>query len=462
MSSTKSTVKYRVGIVTCYQHANLASDDLALTDAFKKKNIYSIKVCVWNNPDVNWEEFHCLVFRSVWDYVEHYDSFMEWLAKIKKSKIYCLNAPDIIKWNTHKRYLCDLHSKKINTIPTLYVNSTTSKCIHGIDNYAAHKSCPKTHCTHSKSSNNQLPSRLLVDLVESGVNEHNIFEKEEREFVFKPCVGANSYGAFRFSLDDWQSHQTQFEQLSSESDMMIQPFAPSIMTEGELSFIFFNCQFSHSINKRTARGEFRVQPEFGGTTRELKATFDQILQAQKAINVIKKQFNSHFLYARIDMILYKDKLCIGETELFEPTLYFENDESLTSKFVDVITLFMDQRFLQSPGRFIQPQSPSTPCSGNTTPSYEENSRFLPSSPNISSEFKRNIAKFRPPTIAVPHNQHENCDPIKLCSTPPSNHSPKKRLSQYVLTDSTPPSPGSSVGSNSNYIFWSQSPLTSPK
>ncbi len=45
---------------------------------------------------------------------------------------------------------------------------------------------------------------------------------------------------------------------------MIQPYMPGIAAEGEYSLFYFGGKFSHSIIKRPAEGDFRVQDQFGG------------------------------------------------------------------------------------------------------------------------------------------------------------------------------------------------------
>ena len=48
--------------------------------------------------------------------------------------------------------------------------------------------------------------------------------------------------------------------------MMIQPFLPSIATEGEYAVILFDGVYSHTVVKRPKSGDFRVQPHLGGST----------------------------------------------------------------------------------------------------------------------------------------------------------------------------------------------------
>jgi glutathione synthase/RimK-type ligase-like ATP-grasp enzyme len=45
---------------------------------------------------------------------------------------------------------------------------------------------------------------------------------------------------------------------------MVQPFLREIR-EGEWSLIFLGGEFGHAVVKRPAKGDFRVQHDFGGT-----------------------------------------------------------------------------------------------------------------------------------------------------------------------------------------------------
>src|SRR3546814_15264721 len=54
---------------------------------------------------------------------------------------------------------------------------------------------------------------------------------------------------------------------------MIQPYLPSIETEGETSLLFFGGRLSHVVNKRPVAGDFRIQVQFGGLyTADRKST----------------------------------------------------------------------------------------------------------------------------------------------------------------------------------------------
>ncbi|HET8775092.1 MAG TPA: hypothetical protein VFP80_14925, partial [Thermoanaerobaculia bacterium] len=63
-------------------------------------------------------------------------------------------------------------------------------------------------------------------------------------FIVKPAVSATAFRTER--------HET-------DCDVLVQPFVPEIVTDGELSFVFLGRRFSHAVRKRAASGDFRVQ-----------------------------------------------------------------------------------------------------------------------------------------------------------------------------------------------------------
>jgi hypothetical protein len=71
-------------------------------------------------------------------------------------------------------------------------------------------------------------------------------------------------------------------------DMMVQPFVPSVGTEGELSVITVGGAVTHAVVKTPAPGDFRTQEEHGGVpagvpvTPEVRALATQVLAAAHA------------------------------------------------------------------------------------------------------------------------------------------------------------------------------------
>lgn len=104
---------------------------------------------------------------------------------------------------------------------------------------------------------------------------------------------------------------------------MIQPYLPTIETEGETSMLFFGGRFSHAVNKRPASGEFRIQVQYGGIYTALPAPpAGALALAEQTLAAI----DAPLLYARIDVVPGQDeRWLLMEAELIEPDFYLGVD-----------------------------------------------------------------------------------------------------------------------------------------
>src|SRR5690349_10101245 len=65
---------------------------------------------------------------------------------------------------------------------------------------------------------------------------------------------------------------------AADSMMMIQPFMPSVVQEGEISVFVFNGKVGHAVLSNTQPDDYRVQFEHGGTTTALKEISTEMLE----------------------------------------------------------------------------------------------------------------------------------------------------------------------------------------
>ena len=128
----------------------------------------------------------------------------------------------------------------------------------------------------------------------------------------------------------------RYQTIAAEKDLLLQEYMPQIQTEGETSFIFFNKKFSHSVNKKPAQGDFRIQVQFGGQYTAFEPKISLIEQAQKIVNT----FTEPLLYARVDAIIINNKLRLMEIECIEPDLYFNYNDGALQRFVNSILELM--------------------------------------------------------------------------------------------------------------------------
>ena len=64
---------------------------------------------VWDDQSVDWAAFDLVVVRSTWDYPDRREQFLAWAESLP----YVLNPPDVLRWNTDKRYLDALQTDAV-------------------------------------------------------------------------------------------------------------------------------------------------------------------------------------------------------------------------------------------------------------------------------------------------------------------------------------------------------------
>ena len=264
----------KIGLLTCQNWAGAYEGEVALASEIDKK--FEVDVLVWNDPSVNWANYDCLIFRTIWDYFEFPKEFAAWLDVLENLNIKTLNPLPIIKRNQHKFYLRDLEEQGVDIIPTIFIAKNT------------------------------------------GLDLSFLKEKNWKQAVIKPAVSAGSYLTKLFSQNDIAETEAEYDLIAKERDLLVQPFMPEIQEMGEISLLFFQGHFSHSVLKKPVNDDFRVQSQFGGQYQVYSPDESVIKTAENII----KTFGGELLYARVDGILKDGKFLLMELELIEPDLYF--------------------------------------------------------------------------------------------------------------------------------------------
>ena len=93
----------RVALATCAAFPQLADDEPLLLDQLRARGSCAEPV-VWDDPTVDWNAYELVVVRTTWDYSWRREAFLAWVESLAR----VLNAADVIRWNTDKRYLAEL------------------------------------------------------------------------------------------------------------------------------------------------------------------------------------------------------------------------------------------------------------------------------------------------------------------------------------------------------------------
>jgi len=262
-----------------YDSTTVESEDDKLLNFLKEKGL-NIEKVIWNDRDINWEDYSLAILKSPWDYFDLIEEFYHWLDHLEAKKVKLLNPIDVVRWNANKQYLREIEAAGLKITPGFFVQNKES------------------------------------------VNLEYFFEKfNTSKLIVKPCVSGGAKNTFKVTADNVNEVNQKLNLLIQDEDFIIQPFLPEILENGEWSFIFFNGVYSHSLIKKAKPGDFRVQPAHGGSVHPQKPGEELIATAQQYV----KLFAKNCLYARVDGTFVNGEFLLMELELIEPFLFLNTD-----------------------------------------------------------------------------------------------------------------------------------------
>ncbi|HKR77010.1 MAG TPA: hypothetical protein VJR95_10105 [Rhodanobacter sp.] len=264
----------QLAIATSAAYPTIQPDDAHLAASLAALGIEP-QVCVWNDPGVDWARHDAVLVRTIWDYFEHYDAFLAWLDRLEHAGVPVINPVALMRWNSDKRYLLQLESLGVPTIPT------------------------------------RLAPR-------EGLHE-TLATFRGREVVVKPVVSGGAWRTVRGTVGD-----AAFDLSVSElppGDYLLQPFVQAIVDDGEWSLLFFDGEFSHAVIKRPATGDYRVQSQYGGRTDAIEPDATTLAAARHVLATCAALGHGDAGYARVDGVVEDGQFLLMEVELIEPFLF---------------------------------------------------------------------------------------------------------------------------------------------
>lgn len=266
----------------------VSDDDLAVPHLAKLG--WEVETVPWRAPDPRWERFAGVVIRSPWDYPGLVDDFLATLARIEGAGVPLANPLAQVRANVRKSYLLEL----------------------------AARGCP-------------IPRTVIEPALTAAALEAFVRDVGAAGVVAKPVVGASGWEALRVRDDDPASSERALAVLGGR-EVVLQPFLPSIVEEGEISLIYFSGVFSHALNKSPVAGEFRVQEEHGGIIRGVEPGAEALAVADAILGLI----DPVPLYARVDLVRDGGCLVLMELELVEPSLYLRTNPGAPARFAAAV------------------------------------------------------------------------------------------------------------------------------
>lgn len=289
-----SPVTHRLAIATSSMIGDIHPDDGHLAASLRHLGIEAV-ACVWNDPNVEWSLYDAVLMRSTWDYFKHYAAFIEWLEKLP---IPTINPKELLRWNSDKRYLRELAAKGIDIIPTSIASGT------GLQPWLA--------------------------------------AMQGREIVIKPTTSGTAWHTARGIVGDPVFDQAA-AQLPREFEYLVQPFVPEVVSDGELSLLFFDHEYSHAVIKRPAVGDYRVQSEFGGTAEHFEPDATLIASAKRVLSAAAELGYADVAYARVDGVISEGRFLLMELEMIEPLLHLGSRPEAAERFAHNLQKRLDTR-----------------------------------------------------------------------------------------------------------------------
>jgi glutathione synthase/RimK-type ligase-like ATP-grasp enzyme len=280
----------RIAFVTCPEYPALTADDRPAAAALVAQGATVVPV-IWSDPSVAWDSYDLIVLRSMWDYHLHVAQFADWLAELERTQAPVWNPVLVARWNMDKRYLRHLRNTGVPIIPTVWFEPCERPDIAAVMDAQGWK-----------------------------------------EAVIKPVISSTAFRTWRIDREQAAREQAAVHALLHERPAMLQEYQPAIRSDGEWSLTFIDGELSHTVVKRAAGADFRVQEEWGGTTERAEPTSEMQAVAEMALRAAP----GPWVYGRVDGVRSKNTFLVMELELLEPGLFFLNAPEAAARFADSI------------------------------------------------------------------------------------------------------------------------------
>jgi hypothetical protein len=249
-------------------------DDAELVSALRKRGLHA-RWLSWDDPATL--DADLVILRATWDYIDRIDEFLAWTIRVR----HLLNPPNVVAWNTDKRYLLDLADAGVPTLASRF-----------------------------------FAPREQVRLPDSD------------EVVVKPAIGVGSVDTLRFS-DRNEALRHAAELQDAGRTVLVQPYDTRV-EQGETALVFLGGRQSHAFTKGPILPPPGSRPTFdaSGTYAEETLTaadpdFELWDVGHAALAAAARHLDiavTDLLYARVDLIGGPIDPQVLELELVEPSL----------------------------------------------------------------------------------------------------------------------------------------------
>lgn len=288
----------RIALVTAIASASLDEDLPPLLAACDRAGLIA-EVRAWDDGTVSWGRYDAAILRSPWNYHLRRDAFLGWCDRVAGATR-LLNPPDVVRWNTDKRYLADLEAAGVPVVPTRFVAPDAEP----------------------------LPA----------VDEAFAAFSDAADLVVKPTVSAGSHDTQRYRRDQGLAAANHLGTLlDAGRDAMLQPYLDAVDVQGETALLYFDGAFSHAIRKAALLRPDEAAVDHTGLPDAIAARMpeeDELRTGEAVLAALHARTGGPLPYARIDLIRDAGGMPrLLELELAEPSLFFDHAPDAADRFV---------------------------------------------------------------------------------------------------------------------------------
>lgn len=185
----------------------------------------------------------------------------------------------------------------------------------------------------------------------SGVKTAELMERTGwNDIVIKPTISSGSWNTIRVSRQGPSTSDTHFllqagtaekeydahiERLLVTHDLCVQPFLPSVLAFGELSFVFLGGKLSHVVRKTTGSTGWWAHERLGGLNHVHEPQSDEVEWAQNIYRALLRRYGDLW-FGRIDGLRDdQGRLRLLECELAIPRLLLPEGNAF-DRYAEVI------------------------------------------------------------------------------------------------------------------------------
>ncbi len=280
----------RIALVSAAEAHARDEDEAPLTAALEALGL-SVATPDWDDTTVDWSQFEIALIRATWDYTTRLVEFLAW-ARRTADQTRLLNPPDLVQWNTDKRYMADLEAADVPIIPSAF-----------------------------------FPPGEAARFPASG------------EFVVKPSVGAGSRGARRFAATATETAQRHARSLQDGGFVvLVQPYLASVDSRGETALLYYDGVFSHAVRKGPLLQMESAEVPGLFAPEKISARPASVAELEIGAAVLAAIPGGVPLYARVDLIESASGTPqLLELELTEPSMFFDHAPGSAARFAAAIT-----------------------------------------------------------------------------------------------------------------------------